>query len=150
MVGITARNGNNINCYNIFICLFTILDLKMSFYSFFVKSNFLFCRFIGPGGGRSDRLKDIHTKNLIPVELNSYLCRSARIMSSFYEKLGKPQIAESYRNWGNSVQEAIENILWNETHGAWFDYNIIQGSQRTEKENFYPSNIAPLWAECYQ
>ena len=47
------------------------------------------------------------------------------------------------------IQEAIENVLWNETHGAWFDYNIIQGSQRVEKDNFYPSNIAPLWAECY-
>ena len=70
-------------------------------------------------------------------------------MSYFYEKLERPQNAELYRKWGNSIRNAMENVLWNETHGAWFDYNIIQGSQRIEKENFYPSNIAPLWAECY-
>ena len=129
----------------------TVQDIKFICFVEIVLqiSNFLFCRFIGPDGGRSDRLKDIHAKNLIPVELNSYLCRSARIMSYFYEKLERPQNAELYRKWGNSIQDAMENVLWNETHGAWFDYNIIQGSQRIEKENFYPSNIAPLWAECY-
>ena len=70
-------------------------------------------------------------------------------MSDFYEILGSPQNVELYRKWENSIQEAIENVSWNETHGAWFDYNLIQGYQRIEKENFYPSNIAPLWAECY-
>ena len=83
------------------------------------------------------------------MELNSYLCRSAGIMSNFYEKLGRPHDAEFYLNWKNVIQEAIENVLWNETHGAWFDYNIIQGSPRVEKDNFYPSNLTPLWAECY-
>ena len=70
-------------------------------------------------------------------------------MNNFYEKLGRPQNAEFYQNWRNVIQESIEHVLWNETHGAWFDFNIIQGSQRVEKDNFYPSNIAPLWAECY-
>ena len=49
----------------------------------------------------------------------------------------------------DSIQEGIENVLWNQDIGAWLDYDIKRGKQRDDKNNFYPSNIAPLWAECY-
>ena len=91
-------------------------------------------------------LKDIRTKDILPVELNSYLCRSARIMSDMYERLENKSKANNYKLLGNSIQESIENVLWNEEQGAWFDYDIQRGKQRI---NFYPSNVAPLWADCY-
>ena len=41
---------------------------------------------------------------------------------------------------------AIDKALWNETSGTWFDYDIVNKKHRTQ---FYPSNLAPLWADCY-
>ena len=43
-------------------------------------------------------------------------------------------------------QNAIYKVLWNNDEGAWFDYDVVNKKQRL---NFYPSNLAPLWAECY-
>ena len=106
-------------------------------------------RFISADGGISKNLEDIHTKDIIPVELNSYMCRSARIMSEMYKKLGNKDKANTFQAWGDSIQEGIENVLWNQDIGAWLDYDIKRGKQRDDKNNFYPSNIAPLWAECY-
>ena len=85
----------------------------------------------------------------MPVELNSYLCRNARIMTEMYQLLGNKDKAESFKEWGDSLQDAIESVLWNEEKGCWFDYDMKNGRQRSKKPNFYPSNLAPLWAECY-
>jgi hypothetical protein len=46
----------------------------------------------------------------------------------------------------NRPQNAIYKVLWNSEKGAWFDYDLLHQRQRL---NFYASNVAPLWAECY-
>ena len=99
----------------------------------------------------SKNLKDIQTKDIIPVELNSYLCRSARIMQELCsgKDFEDKDMAGKYKNIGDSFQDGIENVLWNEKEGAWFDYDLKRGKQRNERYNFYPSNVAPLWADCY-
>ena len=86
----------------------------------------------------SKNLKDIQTKDIIPVELNSYLCRSARIMQEFYSDndFEDKTKAEKYKNLGDSFQDGIENVLWNEENGAWFDYDLKRGEQRNERHNF--------------
>lgn len=40
----------------------------------------------------------------------------------------------------------MEAVLWDAERGAWFDYNLVRQSRHTE---FYLSNLAPLWAQCY-
>lgn len=40
----------------------------------------------------------------------------------------------------------MEAVLWDADRGAWFDYNLATQSRHTE---FYLSNLAPLWAQCY-
>ncbi|KAA8594101.1 hypothetical protein FQN60_004935, partial [Etheostoma spectabile] len=42
--------------------------------------------------------------------------------------------------------EAIESVLWDAERGSWFDYNLVTDSKHFE---FYPSNLAPVWAQCY-
>lgn len=37
-------------------------------------------------------------------------------------------------------------MLWNEEKGAWFDYDLINNRQRIY---FVPSNLSPLWTNCY-
>ena len=70
-------------------------------------------------------------------------------MSEMYELLGNTDKSDSFDQWGNLLQDAIQNVLWNDANGAWFDYDTINQRQRADTSNFYPSNLAPLWAECY-
>lgn len=42
--------------------------------------------------------------------------------------------------------EAIESVLWDAESGAWFDYSLVTHSRHLD---FYASNLAPLWAQCY-
>lgn len=44
------------------------------------------------------------------------------------------------------ISHFLSQVLWNEEKGAWFDYNLINKVQRS---NFYPSNLAPLWAGAW-
>lgn len=42
--------------------------------------------------------------------------------------------------------QAIQKVLWNEEHGAWFDYDLINNVQRPY---FVPTNLSPLYFGCY-
>ena len=99
----------------------------------------------------SQDLLDIQTRHIIPVDLNSYLCKNAQILSKFYGLLGQESKAQEYERIFDKFTDSIDQVLWNEEKGAWFDYKITNGKD-DEKLNlqFYPSNLAPLWAKCYQ
>ncbi len=103
-------------------------------------------RFSKEDGSPSQNLTDIRTRHILPVDLNSYLCKNARILSDFYEMLGQSTMAAKYERYLSDFTEAIDKVFWNDERGAWFDYDTKLSKQRLY---FYPSNVAPLWAECY-
>lgn len=41
---------------------------------------------------------------------------------------------------------ALKAVLWDEEKGVWFDYDL---ENRKKNREFYPSNLAPLWAGCF-
>nr|XP_017194145.2 trehalase-like [Oryctolagus cuniculus] len=41
---------------------------------------------------------------------------------------------------------ALTALLWHEDKGAWFDYDL---ENQKKNHEFYPSNLAPLWAGCF-
>ncbi len=55
-------------------------------------------------GGESQKLVDINTRRIVPVELNSYLCRNARIMKEFYNILGIANKEEQYEKYENDFK----------------------------------------------
>ena len=61
--------------------------------------------------------------------------------------LGQEQKSQEYSQIYDHFVESIDEVLWNSTAGAWFDYHTKLGRQNPQ---FYPSNIAPLWANCYK
>ncbi len=125
-------------------------------------------RFMDETGGESQNILDINTRRVVPVELNSYLCRNARVMKQFYEILGKADKQEEYEQYEKDfkvsntllflslefllctvilpLKESIETLLWSDELGSWFDYDLDHEVQRLQ---FYPSTVAPLWADCY-
>lgn len=102
--------------------------------------------FFKKDGSSSQDLKDVQTRHIIPVELNSYLCRNAKIMQNFHKMIGNDKKAQDYANIYENFKLSIDSVLWNEDFGAYFDYKILHSEQNT---NFFPSNVAPLWADCY-
>ncbi|XP_054760033.2 trehalase-like [Lytechinus pictus] len=94
-----------------------------------------------------ETLATIRTKEIVPVDLNSVLCLCERALYEMYNMTGNETKAETYLQAFNKRKEAIAAVLWSEEHGAWFDYDTV--SENTVEE-FYPSNIMPMWASCFE
>lgn len=43
-------------------------------------------------------------------------------------------------------KDAINDVLWDEDFGTWFDYNHVLGKKR---RYFFPTNLAPLWVQAH-
>ncbi|XP_038635516.1 trehalase isoform X4 [Scyliorhinus canicula] len=102
--------------------------------------------FIDSNGENNGTLKDTKTKYILPVDLNSVLCRNERILAMFHRELGNSLKAQYYEEALKSRIAAVRDIFWDETQGIWFDYNLMSNRSNTA---FYASNLAPLWAECF-
>ena len=37
-----------------------------------------------------------------------------------------------YKNIADNLFDSIENVLWNEEEGVWFDYDLNEGHQRRQ------------------
>lgn len=88
----------------------------------------------------------IKTQNIIPVDLNAYLCGAHKQVAKFHKMLGNANETTLWWERAQLLQKSIDAVLYDETDGIWFDYDI---NNSTLRKNFYPSNFAPLWAEAY-
>ncbi|XP_069750778.1 trehalase [Narcine bancroftii] len=102
--------------------------------------------FIDSSGENNGMLKDTKTRHIIPVDLNSILCKNERIMALFHKQLGNSAKAQFYEEAMNKRIDAMHEVFWDKKQGIWFDYNLM--NNRTNAA-FYASNLAPLWAECF-
>ncbi|XP_070283062.1 trehalase isoform X3 [Myotis yumanensis] len=98
------------------------------------------------GSPDPNSLSSIRTSKLVPVDLNAFLCQAEGLMSSFHASLGNEAEATKYRNLWARRLAALEAVLWDQEQGAWFDYDLEHGKKNHE---FYPTNLAPLWAGCF-
>ena len=63
------------------------------------------------------------TRFIVPVDLNSLLYRSARLLSEFSSQLGDAGRADTYRQQAETLRNNIQNVLWDQEAGSWFDYD---------------------------
>lgn len=102
--------------------------------------------FINNHDDAAGNLTDISTRNIIPVDLNSFLQRNARKLSKYNEYIGNTFKAKQYKEIAISYQEAINDVLWNEEAGIWFDYDLKNGKPR---KDFFPTNLTPLYTNSF-
>nr|XP_046245732.1 trehalase [Scatophagus argus] len=102
--------------------------------------------YIEGDGHNSDTLSATRTSQILPADLNALLCLNEKTLASFHRLLGDGDSAALYDQAAARRLEAIESVLWDAERGAWFDYNLMTHSKRFE---FYPSNLAPVWAQCF-
>lgn len=91
-------------------------------------------------------LLNISTQYIIPVDLNAILQQNGRLLSEFHTLLGNSAKAQYYAKIATELQFAIDNVLWCEEEGMWFDYDMKNGKSR---KTFYPSNLVPLYTKSY-
>ncbi|KAK7862704.1 hypothetical protein R5R35_000939 [Gryllus longicercus] len=97
-------------------------------------------------GTDEGNLTAIHTKYIVPVDINAFVYYHADLLSQLHSELGDVDKAASYKQIATQLQEAITAVLWNDELGSWFDYDLLNNKQRTY---FYASNMAPLWTKAY-
>lgn len=97
-------------------------------------------------GGNFANLSHIETSRVIPVDLNAFLCKAFFELSQFYSIIGDKKNSVYWIERSSYFQKAIEKVLWDETDGIWYDYDL--GSEKPRKY-FFPSNFAPLWTKSY-
>ncbi|TRY67949.1 hypothetical protein TCAL_07224 [Tigriopus californicus] len=91
-------------------------------------------------------LLDVKTSFIVPVDLNAIMYMNYKAMSDFYTQLGDTENAEFHTKKATLLKEAIGKVLWSEEDNMWFDYDLLNDKSR---KYFYPSNLLPLWAECF-
>uniref|UniRef100_A0A8C4YRH0 Trehalase n=1 Tax=Gopherus evgoodei TaxID=1825980 RepID=A0A8C4YRH0_9SAUR len=87
-------------------------------------------------------LKDTKASAVVPVDLNAFLCKTEHLLASFYRILGK----EPFQAALERRLEAVQAVFWNEAAGVWLDFNLLK---KQPNPAFYPSNLAPLWTDCF-
>ncbi|KAL2095709.1 hypothetical protein ACEWY4_007857 [Coilia grayii] len=87
-----------------------------------------------------------NTSAFVPTDLNAFLCLNEFTLAQFHYKLGNPTAAKEYEEAYERRQAAVEAVLWNSEKGSWFDYHLPTKSSNLY---FYPSNLVPLWAHCF-
>lgn len=91
-------------------------------------------------------LLNVSTADILPADLNALLQQNARYLSDAYNTLGNRAKSLYYRKIAFEIQNAIEDVLWNNEKGTWCDYDMRNNKQRC---SFYPSNITPLYTRSF-
>ncbi|XP_032633040.1 trehalase isoform X1 [Chelonoidis abingdonii] len=91
-------------------------------------------------------LKDTKARAVVPVDLNAFLCKTEHLLASFYRILGNTTKAAQFQAALECRLEAVQAVLWNEAAGVWLDFNLLK---KQPNPAFYPSNLAPLWTDCF-
>lgn len=98
--------------------------------------------FVSPEGDNSGNLTNIHTRYIIPVDLNAIFANALENTANFRAILNYPREAAMWTSKAEKWKYCIEKVLWHEKDGIWYDYDM---NNEKHRQYFYPSNVAPLW-----
>lgn len=107
-------------------------------------------------------INTIETTNIVPVDLNAFICWNLNILSYLYDEMGKQTVgcsekshcsllgnedkAADYRLQMSKFRNIFQKVFYVNNESGWYDYNM-----RTQGHNFnfYPSIVVPLFTRCY-
>nr|QIJ96702.1 trehalase 1 [Glyphodes pyloalis] len=98
--------------------------------------------FMDADGNNSGNLSTIHTKDIVPVDLNAIFANALQNMAYFEGLLKNTRRASHWAYLAKQWRSTIQEVFWDEDDGIWYDYSLSLGKHR---KYFYPSNVAPLW-----
>lgn len=83
---------------------------------------------------------------IVPVDLNAFLCGAHKEVARFHDLLGNTKEALIWREKAEALEKTIDAVLYDWNDGIWYDYDIVA---QTPRKFFFPSNLSPLWANAY-
>ncbi|KAF6983791.1 hypothetical protein CFC21_001906 [Triticum aestivum] len=98
------------------------------------------------------------TTFVIPVDLNTFICKMERDIAVFAKLIGEKATAELFSQASKARHTAIESLLWNSEMEQWLDYWLptdgnCQGPYKWElksqNRNIFASNFVPLWLNAH-
>ncbi|KAK0422621.1 hypothetical protein QR680_007677 [Steinernema hermaphroditum] len=91
-------------------------------------------------------MRTIETTNVVPVDLNAYICGNLNILSYLYEEVGNDELSEQYRTRTYRFRSDFQKVFYVREKSGWYDYNL---RSKEHNFNFYPSIAIPLFTKCY-
>ncbi len=98
--------------------------------------------------GQQQQLHNTHARHIIPVDLNAFLQRNAKLLAGYAARVypDTPEVADTYEKQAERLAEDMDRLLWCPEDGVWYDYDLMNKRQR---RLFTPSNLTPLWTESF-
>ncbi|KAK0653475.1 Trehalase [Lasiodiplodia hormozganensis] len=111
-------------------------------------------------------LRSLNTREVVPVDLNSILYGCETAIAEFHNLTGNDTAAAQWSERAADRSKAIYDLMWNEDHFAYFDYNLTSHSQNVfivadntsttnetsgaeapngEQLSFTPAQYYPFW-----
>lgn len=103
--------------------------------------------FISPNGSNEGNLTNIHTRRIVPVDLNSIFAAALENVGYLNNLISNTRAAREWWALAKIWRRSIDDLLWNDKDGIWYDLDAELGEHR---KYFYPTNVAPLWAKCVE
>lgn len=88
------------------------------------------------------KLSSIRTTSIVPVDLNSLMYKLERQIGRLHDTKGEKTAAGEFHRRADTRRAAMDNYFWNETAGAFFDYDWQLEQQR---ENLTAATVVPLF-----
>ncbi|GMT33330.1 hypothetical protein PFISCL1PPCAC_24627 [Pristionchus fissidentatus] len=91
-------------------------------------------------------ITSIHTTDIVPVDLNAFLCYNLNIMSFFHGELRNFNKERAWLNDYNAFKTSFREVFHVPEAKGWYDYNNKRGEHNTD---FFPSIAVPLFTGCF-
>ncbi|KAI5017512.1 hypothetical protein ZWY2020_042400 [Hordeum vulgare] len=98
------------------------------------------------------------TAFVIPVDLNTFICKMERDIVVFAKLIGEKTTAEIFSQASEARHTAIESLLWNSEMEQWLDYwlptdgncqGVYKWESKSQNRNIFASNFIPLWLNAH-
>ncbi|MEX1034166.1 MAG: alpha,alpha-trehalase TreF, partial [Cellvibrionaceae bacterium] len=90
-------------------------------------------------------LSTIRTTGILPVDLNCFLLKLEDAIARLSERKGEKVAAEDFRQRAAHRRHAMDRWFWNESEGAFYDYDW-QGDR--QRENLTAATVTPLFVKA--
>ncbi|KHJ87022.1 alpha,alpha-trehalase [Oesophagostomum dentatum] len=94
-----------------------------------------------------DSLASIETTNILPVDLNAFMCYNIHILATLHGELGHRNKNKHWQQRYQEIRYAFNKIFYVEEAKGWYDFNFRTGKHNTD---FYASMAAPLFTQCFE
>ncbi|ETN68426.1 alpha,alpha-trehalase [Necator americanus] len=97
-------------------------------------------RWFSHSGPMAGKLEGTRTSEIVPVDLNAIICGNLQLMGDLYDAIGDIEGSKWCAQSADLMKQTIYQVLWNETAGCWFDYDIPNDKhlRMFSDTNFFP------------